>query len=224
MLRCSDSGRDLGGVDLRETPASLQVIIKALGDWWHDWVNQLVLNLVWALAWLTIVLGPPATLGMYYVNNHLVHGESLGIAGLLEGSRRYFLASWLWMSVNLLVVILVVVNYFYYASFSASWSKFLQAFFLLLGLFWLLVQFYALPYLMEQEQKRLLVAMRNGLFTALAAPGFTLVLGGAVLVVALLSLVTVAPLFLGGPCLIATIGNHAVIERIATFKLRDRRV
>ena len=208
---------------MQENPVSLQVIANALNDWWHDWINQCVLNLAWALSWLTVILGPPATLGLYYVNVRLAYGESLGLKGLVEGSRRYFFISWLWMLINLAVVVLVGINFFFYASFTAAWFDLLQGFFLLLGLAWLVVQFYTLPYLIVQEHKHVGHAMRNGLFTALAAPGYSLVLGCAALLIALLCVFTVAPLFLGGPCLIALLGNHAVLERLETFKVHDRR-
>lgn len=41
---------------------------------------------------------------------------------------------------------------------------------------WLVVRFYALPYLMEQEHKSLRLALRNGFSTLLAAPGYTTLL------------------------------------------------
>jgi hypothetical protein len=207
---------------LQENPASLQVAAAALRDWWHDWVNQCVLNLAWVLAWLTIILGPPATLGLVYVNERLAHGDSLGLRGLVEGGQRYFFISWLWMVINLLALATIAVNYVFYASFTSAWFDLLQAFFLLLALAWLLVQFYALPYLVVQESKNIFLAMRNALFTALAAPGFSLVLGVIALLIALVSVFTVAPLFLGGPCLIVMLGNHAVIERLHTYKVRER--
>ncbi len=98
----------------------------------------------------------------------------------------------------------------------------MRVFVLLLGLMWLGVQFYPLPYLMEQEEKSLRLALRNGLFTLLAAPGYTLVVVSGAVVIAALSIGVVAPLFLGGPCLIAVLGTHAVRERIETYQVRDR--
>jgi hypothetical protein len=206
---------------LLENTASLQVAGNAIDDWWHNWVNQFTLNLVWLLSWLTIILGPPVTLGLYHVNERLIYGESLGLPGLVEGSRRYFFVSWLWAIINLLVMAIIVVNYLFYASFTTSWFDLLQGFFILLGLAWLAIQFYALPYLIVQERKHIGLAMRNALFTFLAAPGFSLVLGIVSLLLVFLCLFTVAPLFLGGPCLIVLLGNHAVMDRLEKFKVRD---
>jgi uncharacterized membrane protein YesL len=203
-------------------PVPLQVVGRSLRDWWDDWVNMVVLNLILALAWLTIVLGPPATFGLYYVTDHLARGKSLGPRGLIEGGRRYFLQSWLWFLLNLAVALIIGVNYFFYASFTSTWADYLKAAFLLLGLAWLVVQFYALPYFMAQQEKRVGLALRNGLFTALAAPGYSLVVAGAAGLVFGLSISTVVLLFLGGPCLVATLGSHVVFERMKTYRIQER--
>jgi len=207
---------------VKSSSASLTVIVQSFQEWWDDWVNLTIQNLVCLLCWLTIILGPPATFGLYSVTNRLAHGESIGLGGLVDGGRRYFLLSWLWMLINLLVAIIISYNYFFYTSFGTLWADFLQAFFIILGVIWLVIQFYALPYLMEQEKKHLGIALRNGLYTTLAAPGYTLVVAGVGALVATLSIVLIFPVFLGVPCLIILIGNRAVIERLATYQVRER--
>ena len=207
---------------MSELPVPIQVIFRALNDWWADWVHMVVVNLVWALCWLTIVLGPPATLGLYHVTNELARGHSLGLEGLLEGGRHYFWKSWQWALLNLLAAAIVVINVRFYAQFDATWAELLRALLWFVGLTWLIVQFYALPYLMEQETKSLRMALRNGLFTALAAPGYTMVVAGVGALIAALSIGTVVMIFLGGPCLVAVLGNHAVRERLETYRVRER--
>jgi membrane protein implicated in regulation of membrane protease activity len=75
---------------------------------------------------------------------------------------------------------------------------------------------------MEQESKHLGIALRNGLFTALAAPGFTLVVVGVGALIVVLSVVLIFPLFLGVPCLVILLGNRAVIERLGTYQVREK--
>jgi uncharacterized membrane protein YesL len=203
-------------------PASLQVISLALSDWWDDLVNMAVISMAWLLSWLTIMLGPPATFGLYYATNRLAHGQSLGLGGLLEGARRYALKSWLWALLNLLVAAVIWANLWFYAHFEGAWVPVLQGFLLFLGLAWLTVQFYALPYLVEQEEKRIGLALRNALFTALAAPGYTLAVAGSAVLIAVLSVALVFPLVLGGPCLIAALGSRAVLERLEAYSVRER--
>ena len=70
---------------LDSLPTPVQVVGLALSDWWDDWVNMVVINLLWWLCWLTVVLGPPATFGMYYATNQLAHGSRLGLMGFFAG-------------------------------------------------------------------------------------------------------------------------------------------
>ena len=206
---------------IKRLPVPLRVIAWALSDWWDDWINMTLIGLLWLLCWATIVLGPPATFGLYYVTNQLAHGRSLGLSGFVEGGKRYFAKSWLWMLLNLVVATAVVANIWFYGQFEADWAGIVRPFPLFLGLAWLVVQFYALPYLMEQEEESLKLALRNGLFTLLAAPGYTAVVAGLAALIAVLSVWLVAPAFLGIPCLIAGLGNHAVRERLETYRSRD---
>ena len=205
---------------MKNLPAPLQVIAQALSDWWDAWVSLLMVNLALVLSWLTVVLGPPATLGMYHVAHRLVHGEDLGLAGFIEGGRRYFVKSWLWALLNLGATIIVGVNFLFYGQFDSSWAALSQGFFVTLGAAWWVVQFYALPYLMEQERKHLKLALRNGLFTALAAPGYTAVLVSLVALMLWLGVQLIFPLFLGLPCWIAVLGTRAVRERLETFDIQ----
>ena len=211
-----------GGIMIKRLPIPLQVVAQALSDWWDDWINMALISLVWLLCWITIVLGPPATFGLYYVTNQLARGRSLGLRGFLEGGRRYLRQSWLWMLLNLLAAAVLWANVWFYGQFDADWARIVRPFPLFLGLVWLIVQFYALPYLMEQAEESLRLALRNGLFTLLAAPGYTAVVAGLAALAAVLSVVSVAPLLLGGPCLIAALGNRAVRERLETYRVRER--
>ena len=207
---------------IKRLPVPLQVVVQALSDWWDDWVNMALISLLWLLSWITIVLGPPATFGLYYVTNQLARGRSLGVRGFLEGGRRYLRQSWLWMLLNLVVAVVSVVNIWFYGQLDADWAAIVQVFPLFLGLTWLVVQFSALPYLMEQKEESLTVALRNGLFTLLAAPGYTAVVAGLAALIVVLSVWLVAPVFLGVPCLIAALGNRAVRERLETYRARER--
>ena len=203
-------------------PATIRVITRAARDWWDDWVNMVLMGIVWLLCWITILLGPPATIGIFYVTSRMARGESLGLKGMLEGGRRYFLQSWLMMIINLVVLFLLAANYIFYSTIEGTWAEILNALFIMLIVFWLIIQFYAHPYLIEQDRKNVLIALRNGLYTALAAPGYTFVVASAAALVATLSVLLVVPIVLGGPILVVALGSYAVIDRIETYGVRDK--
>ncbi len=205
---------------MKNAPASLRVIGRALVTWWDDWVTLVVVNIAWAILCLTVVMAPPATFGLYAVTHELRQGKSRGLSGLWEGTRRYFWVSWGWALLNLAVLFVLFVSYVFYSQIGATWSGALTGVILVVLVTWLIVQFYAVPFYMEQDQQNLGLALRNGLLTALAAPGYTLIVGGAAAILVVAGVLLVGPLLLGGPCLLALLGHCAVHERLIAFGKR----
>jgi uncharacterized membrane protein YesL len=203
--------------------SAFPVFLRALSDWWRDWVNMAVLNLAWMLCWLTVVLGPPATFVAFRVANDFAHGRTLYPRELVGMLRRYFVRSWLWFLLQLVVAVGVLVNLRFYGSLGNRLGAALQGATLVFAAAWLLIHIYVLPYLMEQEEPGLGRALRNAMLTALASPLYTLVLGviGAVLVAACVRLPFL--LLFGVPMLIAVTGSHAVLDRLRAYgKLEPR--
>lgn len=204
------------------SPITIKVIKWSIRTWWDDLIGLAMINLIWVLCWITVILGPPATLGLYYLSYELVGGQSLGLGGLIEGMRKYFLKSWGWALANLLVLFLLWSNIVFYTNMDSVWVKGLPLVMIVLGLVWMTVQFYGLPFLMLQEQKSLIAAWRNAYVIAALNPGYTTVLMIFAVLVAVLSVVFVLPLFLGAVPLIAILGCQAVKDRVEDFKQRQR--
>lgn len=204
------------GPDINLKPT--QVISRAFVRWWDDFINLAVVSTVLLVSWATILLGPPATFGLFYIASDLARGESQGLKGMLEGARRYFLKSWLWMLANLFVIVTAYENYLFYGRMSWEFAWVIQDVVLLVGGLWIGIQLFTLPYFMYQEKPSLWTAWRNALFTFLASPGYTLVLWLVVLIVAALSIITILPVLLGGAGLISVLASEAVRERIGTFQ------
>jgi len=101
------------------------------------------------------------------------------------------------------------------------WAAGIQALPLVAGGFWAVTQFYALPFLMEQQDKRLWIAIKNGFLTGMASPLFTLILMIVVLLVIALSLGLVLPTFFGLPALIPILGLRGMQNRLEAFGLRE---
>lgn len=208
---------------LDRLPPPLRVIILTIADWWDAWLSLALVNFAWAMCCLTIILAPPATLSLYAVANELVHGQSIGIGDFVAGIRRYFVQGWLWALPSLILAFLAWNGLRFYGQLGEVGSL-LQIGILAIVMGWIIVQFYALPYLMEQQEKRLLLAWRNGLFTALASPIYTIILAAFTILVVGVSVLLVALVFLGGVCIIVLLGTRAVSERLDTFGVRQREV
>lgn len=199
-----------------------RILKNAVVTWWDEWITWVLISLLWLISWITIVLGPPATFGLYYVSHELVGGQSLGVRGFIDGGKQFFLKAWGWMLANLVVAILTFANLQFYGQMQASWAAFVQGLFFLILFLWVATQFYALPFFMLQEVKSLRMAWRNGFLTTLASPGFSLVMFLVVVIVLIPSVLFLIPLFLGIPGLVAVLGSVAVKDRVEVFRLRQQ--
>ena len=200
----------------------MKVIGKAAVDWWDGWLDLVITVLLWTVAQATIVLGPPATFGLYHVAHALINGESIGWRGLIEGGKRYFGVSWLWAALNWLALILIYVNTTFYGSIDSIWAFYAQIVMVMLFFIWVIIQFFTLPYMIEMERKNLFRAYRNAFFTGMAAPVFSFLLILLSLIILVLCFFFVIPVFFGLPALVALIGVRALYDRLEAYGLRER--
>lgn len=203
-------------------PASFKVIGRSAVDWWDSWIDMVVITLLWFVAQLTVILGPPATFGYYYVIQQMLNGESLGARGLIQGARRFFGKSWQWGALNLLAVLVLAYNFQFYGSIKASWGLYLQVLTGMVIFLYMSTTFYGLAYFMALEQHSLRIALKNGFLTTLAAPLYSLILFVFSLLVGALSGLLVLPLALGLPGLVPICGFRAMEDRLIAFGLRKR--
>lgn len=201
-------------------PGWISVFAQSVTDWKDSWASLAVVCIAWLLAQVTVVLGPPATFGLYAVARRLANGENVGLTGLIEGARENFGKSWLWAALNLFVFGGLYINFFFYGSLTQAWAPYVQIFVLALALYWLAIQFYALPYSFEYGPS-IRLSIKNAFFTVMASWPFTLALMFLATLVAL-SAALVIPIFLGVPVIIPLMGFHAIRNRLEAFGLRER--
>ena len=155
---------------------ALNVTWETIRDWWDGMVGLAAINLIWLGLSLTVLLLPPATAGMYSATHSLAHGKGQRLSDFSEAARRYGWVSLRWALVNLLVGGIGVVNYVFYGAAQSGFALVIQLALACAGVLWLAMQFYVWPFLMEQEQQSLHMALRNALFLTLANPLYTLTL------------------------------------------------
>jgi uncharacterized membrane protein YesL len=207
---------------MNRLPPVLRVFGQAMADWWDGWLPLMLINFAASICVLFILPGPPAIFALYVVANELAHGRSVDFGDFTAGLRRYFFKSWQWAVPNLLVAFLVWIALRYYGTLGSELGTVLQVLVIVVAAVWIMVQFFALPYLIEQQDKRLILAWRNGLFTSLASPLFTLSAIIVAILIVVISIATVALVFLGGACLFALFGTRVVFNRLEAFNVRER--
>ncbi len=203
---------------ITKLPAPVQTIWQAFLQWWDDLVRQAAISLIWSLSWLTILLGPPVTFGMHYVQSQYIRGVNPGLRGLAEGARKYFVKSWLWMLANLFIGFWLYVSANAYLQIGGLGGELARDFIVLVGLLWFTVQFYTPPILMIQEKESLREAWRNSLFMTLASPVYLLVIFLFLALAGLFSMILIFPIILGYAALFSLTANQAVRDRLEVFR------
>ena len=197
--------------------ASAWLVVRAgLRDAAEDFFTTLVVNLLWLLGCLLLITGPPATLALFYTTHRIARGEVAGPDDFLQAIRRYWTVAWRWGLVNGAIVFFLAGDFWLTGRLSqAPLARFIQGFYLAALAGWLLLQLYALPFLFQQEQPAVRQALRNAALMLRKHAGFTLALALLLLLVLVLATIFFLVIFAAGGFLLALIGSHAVLNRLA---------
>lgn len=147
-----------------------------------------ILNIAWFIMSLPLVTLIPVTGGLYYATHLLARDGDATLGDLWRGIRLYFWKSWWWAAVNILAYGLVAVNFLFYGGFETAWSVWIRIVILIVGFFWTCLQLYTFPMLIEQEDKRIRVALRNSYVAFVFRPLQTM--GWAILIIFIAGLST----------------------------------
>jgi len=199
---------------------AFRILWTALKDFYEEMFVLVGANLLWVLLCIPLVTIPPATAGMFYLTNQIAHHKSIEFRMFFEGFKKYFVKSWLLTLLNLLAAALFYANYQFYGQMAAQWASIVQGLFVGLFVIWCLIQMYVFPMLLEQQEPRLLLAVRNAAFLAFASPITTLTLAVLMAVVAALS-VGLAFLFaVAMMAVLCLMCNGAVLTLLVHFGVR----
>jgi uncharacterized membrane protein YesL len=159
--------------------------------WLVDFFSYLfvlmIANVLWAFFTVLIITAPPALAGLFYSTNQLAHQRAVSWRTFFEGFKAYFGVSWLWGLINLLVPILINMNVKFYRQFDQTWAHVTIWFFTGLIVWWIVIQIFTFPFLIEQEKPRLRTAMTNSAVLITKKPLITV---GVVVGIGLLAFLT----------------------------------
>jgi hypothetical protein len=218
---------------------ALSITWRSLKEVWDDFLLLVALNVVWALAvglpfvpifmltnvdfMVVLALGlllalplPIVSGALCFVTNQISRGKVVGWGTFATGIRRYWAKSLLVALINLVVVILIVANIWFYGNFlEGTWTNFALSAWLVVTVYWLLVQVFWFPMILELESEKVLLALRNALGMVIITPGFSLTLAAILVVIIVLSIILTVPALLILASLYLLIANHATRSRLA---------
>jgi hypothetical protein len=195
-----------------------------------------MVNLVWLFSWalpvvlassfgaqipvplffLCILLALAAfavtTAGIYVVTNRVARAKTFHFYDFIDGIKRYWWRSLLWMLGNIVFIGLVAMNVWFYPNqFPGLWSVMFSGLWLAVGAFWLSMQMYFWPVLIELEEPKLFLAWRNAAYSILANPFYAFFMVSFSLVLFALSVALTLPFIFVGMGLLGILGNNALL-------------
>jgi hypothetical protein len=195
---------------------AFRILGMAFRDVWRELWTILIVQLLFLLGHLLIILGPPATVALFFYGNRIAHDEIATERDFLYAIRQYWKPAWRWGGLNLLVVGLLAGDYYLTGKWESKpdLASFLQGLYVALLVLWLLLQMFALPFLFEQEQPSVIQALRNS--ALLLRRNWLLVIVLALLLALTLAAGILAFMltFVFGAALLAFAGNHLVLEAL----------
>ena len=181
-----------------------------------DLIPLIIFNVLWFVVSLPVVTAFPAAAGLFYVTNKMAHGQRVEWQDFFRGMRRYFWQSWVWGALNLMMAAVLFSNSLYYAANPSAVSEIARVVVLALGIWWVSVQLYMFPLLMEQERARIGLALRNSIVIVLKRPFFSLRIALLVVLVALFTTAFIWPLWMVlSAAYCARTANNATVLSIA---------
>jgi hypothetical protein len=179
----------------------------------------LVCDFIWLLSLVLIIPGPPATLALFTYANRQAHGETADLSDFWRAFRRSWGPGWRWGMVNFAVIFIFVGDIYLTGRGNlTATTPFIQGFyFTCLGI-WLLIQLYALPFLLEQEKPSLRTALRNAAVLFGRNISFSLFLGIILILLCVLGTVLFLVTLGFGGMFLAAAGNRAVLDKLELQK------
>ncbi|HRL13623.1 MAG TPA: DUF624 domain-containing protein [Aggregatilineales bacterium] len=207
---------------MQQLSSAFTVIKQAAAHWAADWLKLTLINGLWALSMVTVILAPPAVLALTAVARDRVQRESVTVRAYFGYLKEYFFTGWRWGLFNVVFGLIVYANFRFYDEMIAGFPLVPYAILLALVIFWISLQFMAVVYLVWQDDRHVLKALRYSLFTIGASPIFVLIL---LVPVGLIGLFAIyfngIPLVLTAS-FIALLSAQAVQNRLRTFGATHR--
>jgi uncharacterized membrane protein YesL len=180
----------------------------------------LVFSLLYAIL---LVVGPnPASAGMHLWANRLVKEERVEFSLFWEGLRTYWLRSLVLFLISTVGLFLLIANSLFYLRSDITALRIFGIVWLYGVVLWMSMQIYMLPLLVEQEDKRIRLVLRNALFLSIAniVPSLVLLVVISILVILSIGLTLLIALLTGS--VVALIAARALQMLLERYRAGDR--
>ncbi len=187
------------------------------------WGESIIASFAIGVTGLILVIGPnPAAAGLHYFTRHIVKDEILHFSFFWEGLRMFWRKATYIFLISLGVAGILLVNMGFYFDRGQENVIFtgVAVFIGWVTVVWLMMQPYMLPMLIEQEDKRILIVLRNSLLLALDNIILSIFALFAFVLFALVPMMFSFPLIIAtfGGGLVAMMSERMTLELVPKYK------
>ncbi len=193
---------------------ALSIASRAVKFWWREFILLTFFNIAWFALQIPLITGPPATAAMYRIVQRVIDGDLIEIRHGWEALQQMFWPALKWGVVNLVVVGVVISNFWIYHGMSGLGWTILRVAWGTIALGWVVVNLFYWPFWLSQEDRSLRLALRNGFLFLSKQPSLALTLTAISVVLVIVSILTTLPLVSILITWVALMGWLAVHEEI----------
>ena len=194
----------------------LDVIQRAINDWWRELIFLTFLNVVWLLLVLPIVTIAPATAAYYVVAQHVSKGHEASWQDFWQGFKQYFWKALRWGLLSTLVYFIAIYNFAFYASAGGIGWGLIKITWGLGLILWTIIQLLYWPLMLEAENQSIANTLRNALVMLWLNPLFIILFAVISCLIVAFSLVTAISIGIIMMPMLTLIGTIAVQDRLQT--------
>jgi uncharacterized membrane protein YesL len=183
-------------------------------------IGELItINILWVVFTVLIVTMPPAFAGLYYATNQLAQDKPVTRRTFFEGFKKYFLVSYGWFLSNGVVLGLLLFNISLSTQVSETWVQTLTGVYWILILIWLCFQIYTFPFVIQQKEPKLFLAIRNSAILWLKHGGFSFTLSIIIGILVILSIYLYPSWLFISASFIAYLANLGLVYLLSKEKI-----
>jgi hypothetical protein len=205
-------------------PIVILLLLGALGEWGAA-IAQLPALLGFAgmmgLALVVLLVQPLVTMGAQHVANRIANYRRADSGFFWDAWRRYPRKGYLAFFLSLAIPALIAFQIIWYFN-SQGWLQVIGVIWLWLFLFSLMAGQYFFPLLWQQDEPKILLALRNSALLALQYPLYSLLMLVFQLLLSVISIALTLPLILLLPALLALTGNLALVGILQDMGLAEQ--
>jgi|GEM_PF-867178 len=201
-----------------EKPRSLK---EKFLDVYYNSIPFFDINLAWFVMSLPVLTIFPALGGLYYAVLELnqEHGAKWGT--VWEGFKKHWWLSVRWGLLVLLVNIVLAANIWFYLNLTQSWTLYTLTASIVLLVVWITINQFSFPLLLLQEEKKILLAIRNGYVIVMRQPLAALKVMALNLLIVVVSIL-LPPLWIFiSMALIVNIRTRTVLQAVKKIRQKD---